>query len=137
MTGVQTCALPISDRDVAGLLCESVPTTVTITVNPKPAKPTLSAPAKNDICYGVEPPETYVITATAGNVPPRTGFQWFRNGVLLPGRTSDTIIISKPGETGRYTASSVGIAPSYCLSDTSAGKYITVHTLLNVTQPVD
>ena len=126
-----------TDRDVAGLLCESVPTTVTITVNPTPATPTLSAPAKNDICYGVEPPETYVITATAGNSPPRIGFQWFRDGVLLPGRVSDTIIISKPGESGSYTCSSVGLGPSFCLSNQSLAKYVTVHTLLNVTQPVD
>ncbi len=126
-----------TDRDAAGLFCESAPTTVTITVNPTPATPTLTAPAKNDICYGVEPPETYVITATAGNIPPRTRFQWFRDGVLLPGRISDTIIISKPDETGSYTCSSVGVGPSFCLSNQSLAKYITVHTLLNVTQPVD
>ena len=126
-----------TDRDLAGLLCESVPTAVTITVNPRPATPTITYPNKNDICYGVEPPESYVITASAGNVPPRTGFQWFRDGVLLPGRTSDTIIIKKPHETGSYTVSSVGVAPSYCLSDQSASRYVTVHTLLNVTQPVD
>ena len=124
-----------TDRDLAGLFCESVPTTVTITVNPKPSTPTITYPNKNDICYGVEPPESYIITATTAGF--KTGYQWFRDGVLLPGRTSDTIIIIKPHESGSYTVSSVGVAPSYCLSDQSLSRYVTVHTLLNVTQPVD
>ena len=127
----------VTDKQAGGLLCQSAATTVTLTISPKPATPTLSAPAKNDICYGVEPPESYIITASAAINPPRTRFQWFRNGVMLPGRISDTIVITKPQETGRYTAAAVGAAPTFCLGDTSAGKYITVHTLLNVTQPVD
>jgi hypothetical protein len=126
-----------TDRDLGGLQCESNPTTVTITVNPKPAKPTLSGNKKNDICYGVEPPEQYVITAAAASTPTRTRFQWFLNGVPMPGRISDTLIVRKPTESGLFTCSSVGIAPSYCLSDQSDTFRVTVHTLLNVTQPVD
>jgi hypothetical protein len=136
ITSAGTYTFYVTDREIGGLACESATTAVTLTVMPKPATPTLSYPNKNDICYGVEPPESYIITASAGNTPPRTGFQWFRDGVILPGRTSDTIIISKPHETGRYTARSVGVPPTYCMSDSSAGRYVTVHTLLNVTQPL-
>lgn len=126
----------VTDRESSGLLCRGPATTVTLTISPKPGTPTLTYPNKNDICYGVEPPESYTITASAAATPPRTGYQWFKDGVLLPGRTYDTIFITKPSESGSYTACSVGAAPSYCLSDPSVAQYVTVHTLLNVTQPL-
>jgi hypothetical protein len=136
ITSAGTYTFYVTDREIGGLACESVTTAVTLTVMPKPSTPTLSYPNKNDICYGVEPPESYTITASSGTNPPITGYQWFRDGVILPGRTYDTIIIIKPHETGRYTARSVGVPPTYCMSDSSAGRFVTVHTLLNVTQPL-
>ena len=126
-----------SEKESGGLLCEGPRTAVTITVNPKPAKPTLSGAKKRHICFGVEPPEQYVITAAAAATPARTRFQWFLNGVLLPGRISDTIIIKKPGESGVFTCSSVGIAPSYCLSIPSDTFKVTVHALSDVVPPAD
>lgn len=127
----------VTDKESTGLLCQSAATTVTLTISPKPNTPTITYPNKNNICFGVEPPESYTITASVSTPPPVTGFQWYRDGVLLPGRTYDTIYITKPSETGRYTVRAVGAAPSYCLSDSSLGRTVTVHTLENVTPPRD
>jgi PKD repeat protein len=127
----------VTDREASGLACQSAPTTVSLTISPKPSTPTIKYPNKNNICYGVEPPESYTIQASVSSTPPVTGFQWYRNGIPLPGRTYDTIYITKPWETGRYTVRAVGAAPSYCLGDSSTGRTVTVHTLLNVDPPED
>lgn len=127
----------VTDRSASGLLCQSAPTLVSLIISPKPSTPTITYPNKNNICYGVEPPESYTITASVSGTPPVSGFQWYRDGVALPGRTSDTIYITKPDETGRYTVRAVGAAPSFCQGDSSTGRTVTVHALLNVTPPAD
>jgi gliding motility-associated-like protein len=127
----------VTDREASGLLCQSAPTTVSLTISPKPDTPEITYPNKNNICYGVEPPESYTITASVSSTPSVSGFQWYSDGVLLPGRTYDTIYITKPWETGRYTVRAVGAAPSYCLGDSSTGRSVTVHELVNVIPPED
>jgi PKD repeat protein len=140
MTYVPADVLPgiysyyITDRELSGLLCESPASLVTLQINPEPSVPVLSGNKKNDVCYGLD---TYTITASAATTPPITGYQWFKDGVLLPGRTSDTIIIGRLDESGLYTCASVGVAPTFCLSDQSDTLRVTVHTLEDVIQPVD
>lgn len=129
----------VTDQDPSGNNCESYPTPVTLVINQRPGSVSLSGPKKNDICFGVEPPESYVITASPSAGPAITGYQWYRDGIPVVGRYYDTLIISKVPESGLYTCASIGAAPSYCLSDIHPDDTlrVTVHTLLNVIQPVD
>ena len=127
----------VTDRESSGLLCESFATTVNLTISQKPNTPTIDGDNKNDICFGVEPPESYIITASTSEPPAVTSYQWYLNGALLPGRTSDTLIVSKVEESGLFRAVAIGPAPTFCPSDQSDTLRVTVHTLLNVTQPID
>lgn len=134
-TAVGTYTYYVTDRSTTGLRCQSAPTTVTLTINPIPLKPSISHPNKNDICYdgGIT---TYTMTAVPVQPPAVTRYQWFKDGVPIPGETSATIVISQPSHTGSYTVAAVGIAPSYCMGPQSDPWYVTVHTLSNLTNPV-
>jgi PKD repeat protein len=133
-TAVGNYSFWVVDRSTTGLRCQSAATQVTLTINPIPLKPSINHPTKNDICYdGVE---TYTMTAVPATPPAITSYQWYKDGVAIPGETSQTIVLSQPSHTGSYTVSTIGIAPSNCPSPQSDPWYVTVHTLSNLTNPV-
>ncbi len=125
----------VVDRSTTGLRCQSAATQVTLTINPIPLKPSINHPAKNDICFdgGIT---TYTMTAVPVTPPAITSYQWYKDGVAIPGETSQTIVLSQPSHTGSYTVSTIGVPPSNCPSPQSDPWYVTVHTLSNLTNPV-
>ena len=125
----------VTDRSLIGTLCQSSPTAVTLIINPIPSKPTLSHPVNDNLCYdgGFT---TYTITAVASTPPAVTSFQWYRNGVVIPGETNSSIVLSQQGHSGSYTVSTVGAAPSFCISPQSDPWNVTVRTLSDISNPV-
>ena len=125
----------VTDRSLIGTLCQSSATAVTLTINPMPLKPTLSHPPNDKLCYdgGLT---TYTITAVTSTPPPVTSYQWYRNGVAIPGETNPSIVISQPEHSGSYTVSTFGTAPSYCISPQSDPFSITVNPTPILTSPL-
>jgi len=99
--------------------CNSAPSApTTVTVNPIPATPTISAGGSTTFCEGGS------VTLTSSSA---TGNQWYRNGVLLGSETSQTTVATLAG------AYSVTTTASGCTSAQSAATIITVNPKPNVT----
>ena len=62
--------------------------TLSVTVTPPPVSGNLIAPPRNTLCPG----ETITLTATGG-----VRYQWYKDNVLQPGATADTILATAPG----------------------------------------
>ncbi|MFZ2339144.1 MAG: PKD domain-containing protein [Bacteroidales bacterium] len=125
-----------TDRFLSGIQCQSAGTPVVLTIDPLPQKPTISAPNKNSICYDSCRFELYTMTALPAPSPAITSYQWYMNGIAIPGETNQSITLCKPEHSGFYTVSAVGPAPSYCPGPQSDPWEVTVHTLSNLTNPV-
>ncbi|MBN1227064.1 MAG: hypothetical protein JXA79_08725, partial [Deltaproteobacteria bacterium] len=126
----------VTDRFLSGTQCQSIGTPVILTIDPLPQKPSISAPNKNSICYDSCQLEKYTMTALPAPSASITSYQWFFNGIPIPGETNQTITLCEPEHSGFYTVSAVGPAPSFCLGPQSDPWEVTVHTLTNLTNPV-
>ena len=96
--GINTGSVPvvstitiIPSNTIAGVTCTGFPRTFTITVNPTPIG-SLLPPATTFICEG----SSVTLTATGG-----TTYQWYLNGILIPGVSAATYAATQPGV---YTA---------------------------------
>ncbi|WP_284462569.1 GEVED domain-containing protein [Chryseobacterium sp.] len=93
----------------------------TVTVNPTPPTPTISAGGATTFCTGGS------VTLTSSSA---TGNQWYKDGSIIPGATAQSYIFNT---SGTYT---VIVTTSGCSSATSAGTTVTVNPTppqLNVT----
>ena len=78
--------------------CGNVISTVaTLSVNPIPVVTIGAAPRRN-----LFPGLTTTLTAAVSGVTPPVTYQWFRNGVAVPGATNNTLVVSIDGR-GTYT----------------------------------
>ena len=87
---------------------------VTVTVNPIPSTPTISASGPTTICAG----ESVVLTSSSA-----TGNQWYQNGNLIPSSTGSTYTATT---SGTYT---VIVTQNGCSSLPSAGITVTVNAV--------
>jgi hypothetical protein len=78
----------------------------------------------------------YTMTALPAPSPAITSYQWYMNGIAIPGETNQSITLCRPEHSGFYTVSAVGPAPSFCPGPQSDPWEVTVHTLSNLTNPV-
>ena len=69
----------------------------TLTVNPLPVL-TVSANPFTEIYPG----QTTTLTVASSTAVPAGGYQWYRNGVLIPGATNNTLVVDVDG-LGTYT----------------------------------
>jgi hypothetical protein len=99
--------------------CSSNPSAPTsVTANPIPPTPTISANGSTTFCEG----GTVTLTSSSA-----TGNQWYRNGVLLGSETGQSTIVTTAGS---YT---VIVTASGCTSPTSTPVTVTVNPKPNVT----
>lgn len=89
----------------------------TVTVNPVPATPTLSAGSPTTFCAG----SSVTLTASAAGA---TGFLWFNNDTVINGQTSQTFMTDS---SGSYT---VLVSNSYGCTASSAPVNVTVYPQL-------
>jgi|GEM_PF-7102466 len=87
---------------------------VTLVVNPIPATPTINRNGASTFCQG----GNVVLSSSA-----TTGNQWYKNGAIIAGATSQTYTAT---ESGSYT---VMVTLSNCASGTSAAEVVTVTPL--------
>jgi len=100
----------------------------TITVNPVPTKPTITASGATTFCQGGS------VTLTSTGVD-AVSYQWFRNGLAVTGATSSTYVINSVAQTGDYTVQTRGAAPSNCVSPLSDPTTVTVNPLPSASDP--
>lgn len=93
--------------------CELISDAIPVTVNPKPAVPTITAESSTSICEGES------LTLTAATSTTGVTYQWEKDGVALNAATSETYLAS---EAGSYTVT----ATAGICSSTSAATEITV-----------
>ncbi|PWN67792.1 hypothetical protein C1638_004125 [Chryseobacterium oncorhynchi] len=86
----------------------------TVTVNPTPATPSISAGGPTTFCTG----GSVVLTSSS-----TTGNQWYRNGSIIPGATAQSYIFNT---SGTYT---VIVTTGGCSSAASAGTTVTVNSI--------
>ncbi|TRX62073.1 PKD domain-containing protein [Fulvivirga sp. M361] len=96
------------------------------TVNPIPSDPTITTPS-TDICEDV----TTVLTANSNAAA--DSYQWYRNGVAVPGETNATITLGTVAESGDYTVEAIGVTPTFCTSNLSAPTEVTINPLPTAT----
>ncbi len=100
---------------VTALGCSSLASAPTsVTVNPIPATPTITAGSTTTFCTGGS------VTLTSSST---TGNQWYRNGTLIDGATNQTYSATA---TGNYT---VVVTASGCSSLASAPTSVTVNPI--------
>ena len=97
----------ITNTIAASGVCTAATATATFTVNPTPPQPTITS----SIGGGTE---TLTSSAAAGN-------QWYRDGVLVPGATNQTIVVA-PAQRGSYTV--VVTSVSGCASAPSVPRVV-------------
>ena len=86
------------DSVSTGANCGSVISSVaTLSVNPIPVVTIGGSPRRN-----LFPGLTTTLNATVTGVTPPVTYQWFRNGVAVPGATNNTLVVSIDGR-GTYT----------------------------------
>jgi hypothetical protein len=101
---------------LTGSLCPILPrTAVTVTVNPAPATPTVTAGGPTTFCAG----GSVLLTSSAG-----TTYQWRLNGTPIGGATASTYSATA---AGTYTV--IVTNASGCQSAASAGTDVTVNAL--------
>ncbi|SMC84509.1 Ig-like domain-containing protein, partial [Pedobacter africanus] len=99
-----------------GNTCPSVASAgITVTVNPLPPAPTVTASGLTTFCAG----GSITLTSSAS-----TGNQWYKDGVILAGATGQTYVANA---SGTYTA--VFTDGNTCPSAASAGITVTVNPL--------
>ncbi|MFL5745953.1 MAG: beta strand repeat-containing protein, partial [Niastella sp.] len=98
--------------------CAGTPYAITITVNPRPAIPTISAGGPTTFCQGGS------VTLTSSSA---TGNQWSLNGTGVPGATNQTYSTTT---SGSYT---VTVTNGNGCARTSAATSITVNPLPTIT----
>src|ERR1035437_1912419 len=124
----------VVDKSLAGLLCQSLSTQVTLTINPIPNQPTVTR-NNPDFCFdGVS---SVILTANPNTPPAISGYQWYRNGVIVGGATNSTITLSTVAQSGNYTVITYGIAPSNCPSPFSAVTTVNIWALATTTAPAN
>ena len=69
----------------------------TLTVNPLPVLTITANPNT-----GLYPGQTTTLTVASSTTVPAGGYQWYRNGVLIPGATGNTILVDVDG-LGEYS----------------------------------
>ena len=89
--------------------CGPTASTATVTINAVPPRPTLTAAYNGN---------TVTLTSSAA-----TGNQYYLNGVLIPGATSQTYVLTAPGQIGSYTVVVTG--PGGCVSTASVALVVT------------
>ena len=87
----------------------------TVTVNPLPATPTISAASTTSFCIG----GSVVLTSSA-----TSGNQWFKDGAIITGATNATYTAN---QSGAYTV--VSTSASGCASAVSIANTVTVNPL--------
>jgi len=98
---------------VSALGCSSpASAATTVTVNPVPATPTISASGPTSFCAG----GTVTLTSSSAS-----GNQWYKDAVLIPGATNNTYIANASGD---YT---VIVTKLGCSSPASAATTVTVN----------
>ncbi|MFZ5973667.1 MAG: PKD-like domain-containing protein, partial [Bacteroidota bacterium] len=116
----------------AGGPCPSVTTALanqnTVTVNPVPAQPTVTASGPTTFCFGGS------VTLTASATDAAT-YRWYRNGVNT-GVTTANIVLNTVAQSGTYTVEAVGVGSSFCVGPLSNPEVVTIHPLPTVTGPV-
>ncbi len=80
----------------------------TVTVNPVPPKPSISASGPTTFCVGGS------VTLTSSNTS-AASYLWFKNGVST-GIVTQNIVLNTVAATGTYTVQTIGVAPSSCVS---------------------
>ena len=99
-------------RELSG--CTSpVSAGTTVTVNPTPATPSISAGGPTTFCTG----GSVILTSSSAS-----GNQWYRNGTIISGATAQTYAANT---SGTYT---VTVTTSGCPSAASAGTVVTVNS---------
>lgn len=109
----------------ANILCgttaiASSPTTpVTVIVSQTPVI-TVEPVSQTTLCEG----NAFTLTTTSTNA---TSKQWYKNGVLLTGKTDSFITVSAAtiSDTGNYTMIALGTSP--CANDTTVKAHVTVN----------
>ena len=98
--------------------CSSITTTpVTVTVNPAPATPTVTADGNTSLCAG----DSVILTVNASGA---TAYQWFLGGVAIPLETTDADTVKA---SGAYTVTVTNV--NGCTSPASAPTAVTVNAL--------
>lgn len=130
--GTYKYRVTVQNQNVAGP-CTSATTIVanqnTITVNPIPPKPTISASGATTFCLGGS------VALTSSNVGGlAASYIWYKNGVAT-GQTTSSIILNTVAQSGNYTVEVVGAAPSNCTSPTSNATTVTINPLPTAPNP--
>jgi gliding motility-associated-like protein len=122
-TAVGTYNYYVYDQSLAGLLCKSPVTHVTLTINPIPNAPSITR-NNPDFCF--DGTSSIILTANPNSPPAVSGYQWYRNGTEVSGATSSTITLSTVAQSGTYTCISYGVAPTNCPSPLSNSITVTI-----------
>ena len=134
-TAVGSYPFWVVDRSNTGLNCQSPATPVTLTINPIPNKPGITASGPLSFCFAGA--NSVTLTAVPNSPPAVSSYQWYKDGTAVGGATSDAITLSLPSDNGTYTVRTFGIPSSSCPSPLSDPVTVTVYSLTNITHPVD
>ncbi len=100
-------------------------TSQVITVNALPGTPTISS-SGSTVCDGADPD----VTLTSSAAPNGGNYQWYKDGVILVGATSQSYAVNGPGNSGDYTVT-VTDGSTGCVSAQSAAETVTINALPN------
>src|ERR1035437_1145092 len=126
----------VVDKSLTGLLCQSLSTQVTLTINPLPNKPTVTFTGSLSFCFdgGVT---SVTLTANPNTPPAITSYQWYKNGTAVGGAVTNAITLNDPSQNGIYTVRTFGVNPTNCPGPLSDPLTVTIYSLTNLTQPTD
>ncbi|MGA2408345.1 MAG: PKD-like domain-containing protein, partial [Bacteroidales bacterium] len=126
----------VVDKSLTGLLCQSLSTMVTLTINPLPNKPTVSVTGSLAFCFdgGIT---SVTLTANPNTPPAITSYQWYKNGTAVGGAVTNAITLNDPSQNGIYTVRTFGINPTNCPGPLSDPLTVTIYSLTNLVQPTD
>ena len=124
----------VVDKSTTGLLCQSLATMVTLTINPIPNKPTVSVTGSLTFCFdgGIT---SVTLTANPNTPPAITSYQWYKNGGAIGGAVTNAITLNDPSQNGIYTVRTFGINPTNCPSPLSDPLTVTIYSISNIVDP--
>ncbi len=124
--GVYSLTYTVTAQYEPGVTC-SGSDNITVTIDPVPAKPTITPSGATTFCFGGS------VTLTSSNVGGlAASYRWYRNGVFT-GTTTQNIVLNSVAQSGDYTVEVIAAAPTNCTSPLSDPTTVTINALPTAT----
>ena len=103
-----------------------------LTIDPLPPQPTITVNGSPNFCFDGTTSVELVSSAS-----PNGDYAWYRNGILQPALTSQSIVLDQVAESGNWTVVVFGTTANNCPSPASTAASVNVYALATTTNPAD